>query len=233
VAITKTVISVTHCLKNATCFPFCALIFAPFKNHVKTINNKKMKKYLFLACAFFIILGSVKAQHANLGIKGGLNGYTVKGNNNANYNFSLGYNFGLLGHIHLNEQFALQPEIVYSVQGTNYNSNGKNVDLLLNYVNVPVLFQYMFNNGFRLELGPQLGILTGARNKVDNIKTNVNSSFKDFGLAMGISYVRPKTGFGFDLRYNHGLSNINASNNYNTFNRGVQLGLFYLFQHKS
>ncbi|MDZ4756653.1 MAG: porin family protein [Bacteroidota bacterium] len=194
-----------------------------------------MKKYLSSAIAFVIMLGTVQSQHTNIGIKGGLNGYTVKGNSNANYTPKLGLNLGVLAHIHLSKKFALQPEIVFSVQGTKYTSNGKNVDLQLKYVNIPILFQYMFENGFRLELGPQVGILTGAKNKVDDFKTNVNSSFKsvDLGLAVGMSYVRPATGFGFDIRYNHGLTNINTNNTFNTFNRGVQVGLFYLFQHKA
>ena len=34
--------------------------------------------------------------------------------------------------------------------------------LRLNYINVPVL-QYMFGDGFRLQTGPQLGILTNAK----------------------------------------------------------------------
>jgi len=195
-----------------------------------------MKKYISIAIFFGVILGTVEAQHINVGIKGGINGYTIKGNNNANYKPKLGFNLGVLGHIHLNEDFALQPEIVYSLQGTKYKSNGINVDLQLNYLNVPILFQYMFDNGFRLELGPQLGILASAKSKVGDTKTNVSSDFKkiDLGVAAGLSYVRPSTGFGFDIRYNHGFTNINASNaTFNTYNRGVQLGLFYLFQHKS
>jgi len=194
-----------------------------------------MKKILSAAVLSFIILGTVQANNINIGIKGGLNGYTVRGNNLADYTPKLGFHAGVLGHIHLATKFALQPEIYYSVQGTKYKSAGTEVDLQLNYVNVPVLFQYMFDNGFRLQLGPQLGILTGARSKVGNTKTNVNSSFKtvDVGVAAGISYVKPSTGFGFDIRYNHGLTNINSSNTYNTYNRGIQLGLFYLFQHKS
>ncbi len=194
-----------------------------------------MKKYLSITFAFVTMLSAVQAQHINIGLKGGLNVYALSGNNNAKYTNKIAYNLGLLGHIHLDREFALQPEIVYSVQGAKYTSNGRNVDLQLNYVNIPILLQYMFDNGFRLELGPQFGILASARNKADNVINDVSSNFKnvDFGLAAGISYVKPSTGFGFDIRYNRGLSNINSSNSFNTFNRGVQLGLFYLFGHKS
>lgn len=181
------------------------------------------------------MFGNVQAQHVNVGLKGGLNLYNLAGNKNFNYTPRLGFNLGLLGHIHLGKQFALQPEIYYSLQGTMYNNNGTDVDLKLNYINVPVLFQYMFDNGFRLQLGPQLGFLTGARKNIENVKTNVSSDFKNFdiGVVAGFSYVRPSTGFGFDIRYNHGFTNISTSNAFNTFNRGGQVGVFYLFQHKS
>ena len=110
-----------------------------------------MKKYLSTAILSFIILGTLQAQHINskhinLGIKGGLNGYTVTGNNNADYTPRIGFNLGLLAHIHSTSKFALQPEVVYSVQGTKYKSGGTEVDLQLNYVNIPFLFQYMFDN---------------------------------------------------------------------------------------
>jgi hypothetical protein len=43
--------------------------------------------------------------------------------------------------------------------------------------------------------------------------------------------VVPSTGFGIDLRYNHGINDINKSNDVKSTNRGIQLGLFYLFGH--
>jgi hypothetical protein len=43
----------------------------------------------------------------------------------------------------------------------------------------------------------------------------------------------PSTGFGLDARYNHGLSNINKIDAVKSFNRGVQLGVFYIFGHQT
>ena len=101
----------------------------------------------------------------------------------------------------------------------------------MNYFNVPILLQYMYDNGFRLEFGPQFSALSSATQD----KTNVKSYLKnlDFGVAVGMSYVKPSTGWGVDLRYNHGLTNINDNNTFKNYNRGIQLGLFCLFQHKS
>jgi hypothetical protein len=53
----------------------------------------------------------------------------------------------------------------------------------------------------------------------------------DLGVGIGLSYVVPSTGFGFDVRYNHGLSNINKTDAIKSYNRGAQFGLFYIFGH--
>jgi hypothetical protein len=54
---------------------------------------------------------------------------------------------------------ALQPEAVYSSQGAKYTVNGAEHTLSLNYINIPLQIQYMFDNGFRLQTGPQAGFL--------------------------------------------------------------------------
>ena len=102
--------------------------------------------------------GNSPAGHVNLGVKGGMNLYNIHNDDNTNYDQITGYYFGLLGHIHLNSQWAIQPELVYSAQGAK---NGYNLD----YINVPVMLQYMFDNGFRLQAGPQLGFLVSSDNK--------------------------------------------------------------------
>ncbi len=182
----------------------------------------------------FLMAGVATAQHANIGIKGGLNAYTVSNDNNSDNDFKLGFNLGLLGHFHITDQFALQPEIVFSTQGAKFTEAGTDFNLNLNYINIPVLLQYMFDNGFRLQAGPQVGILASANLEANNNSLDVSEDFEslDLGLSVGFSYVNPESNFGYDLRYNHGLSNINASNNVNAYNRGIQLGVFYLFNHK-
>lgn len=175
------------------------------------------------------------AQHVNVGIKGGLNVYNVSNDENDNADPRIGLHAGLLGHIHLSDQFALQPELVYSAQGSQFTVGGSDFKLNLHYVNVPLLLQYMFDNGFRIEAGPQLGLLIAANSSVGNLETDVKDDFEntDIGIGMGLSYVNPSTGFGVGARYNHGLTNINANGAVSSYNRGFQLGVFYLFKHSS
>jgi hypothetical protein len=53
----------------------------------------------------------------------------------------------------------------------------------------------------------------------------------DIALSIGAGYIFPPTGLGIDVRYNHGLSNINDTGDVTSTNRGLQVGLFYIFSH--
>ena len=158
--------------------------------------------------------------HVNLGFKGGINLYKINNDNSTKFDKVTGYHFGLLGHIHLNSQWAIQPELVYSNQGAMYSDTKYNLD----YINVPLILQFMFDNGFRLQAGPQLGFLVRAENKDD-----LNPI--DLSVGVGMSYVVPATGFGFDVRYNHGISNISKDDAIKSTNNGFQLGVFYILGH--
>ncbi len=202
-----------------------------------------MKTYL-IAATVAILMGSTagnlsaqhgntKANHVTLGVKGGLNVYNIHNDNNVKYDTKLGFHLGLLGHIHLNKQFALQPELLYSDQGAKYTIANNEFKLNLGYINVPVMIQYMFDNGFRLQAGPQVGFLTRAKSVTNNTKTDVKDNFKtvDFAVGFGAGYVSPKSGLGIDARYNLGISKINENGTVKSTNRGFQVGLFYLMKH--
>ena len=203
-------------------------------------HNKKAMKFLIGLMTAILMTGIASAQHGNtpaghvnLGIKGGANFYNVHNNNSTKYDPRIGYHFGILGHIHFNKSFAIQPEIVYSAQGAKIDDGTTKYNL--DYINVPVLFQYMFNNGFRIQAGPQVGFLISAKSKNDNSTTDNKSNLNpiDFAASIGASYVFPPTGFGIDARYNHGFNNINANSDVKSTNRGFQLGVFYIFGYNS
>lgn len=192
-----------------------------------------MRIYVNILLAALLIVSTANAQHVNVGVKGGLNLYSINNDNNSNYDTKAGFHAGLVGHIHLARQFALQPELVYSVQGAKYTVAGVDTKLNLGYINMPVMFQYMFDNGFRLQAGPQVGFLINGKVETNNSKTDVKDNFKtvDFALGGGVGYVSP-SGFGVDARYNLGLSDISENSPVKSTNRGVQLGVFYLLKHK-
>lgn len=189
-----------------------------------------MKFYLITIIAFMVMaLGTVHAQNANIGTKIGLNSYTIVNDSGPDFDSKLGLNAGLIGHIHLSSQLGLQPEIYYSMQGAKSGSTNLNLD----YINVPVMFQYMFNNGFRLQAGPQIGFLVRAKGEDNGSTVDVKDDFNtiDAGLSFGVGYVHTSSGFGIDARYNLGLSDISESSSLDSNSMGFQIGIFYLFNH--
>lgn len=181
-----------------------------------------MKIIITTVLSFLLLSGVASAQHINIGVKGGLNAYTITEGFVLDNDLKLGWHLGLIGHIHLINPIALQPEVVFSMQGSK--------DTNLNYINVPFMFQYMYDNGFRIQAGPQFGVLVSAKSQDINVKDDYETF--DMALGVGLSYVNPVTNFGVDVRYNHGLSNINKNTEAKLYNRGFQAGVFYLFNHQ-
>ncbi len=192
-----------------------------------------MKKVFFLTAMLTASL-LIKAQkaHVELGLKGGLNVATLS---SPAYNYSsdprISANFGGLAHIHLSKEFAIQPELLFSGQGAKRTSEGKEFKTNLNYLQIPVLLQYLIGTGFRLETGPQFGFLLNANSKVDNVTTNVNYAYKtmDAAWVFGAGYLTP-SGFGIDARYNLGFANINDISGTKINNRVFSVGIFYQFE---
>lgn len=184
-----------------------------------------MKKITALVIALLIALGTF-AQHTftQFGLKGGVNLADLK-MKTGNVDPRTAYNFGVLAHMHLSPHFALQPELIYSSQGAEINNN----KLRLNYLNLPVLGQFMFGNGWRIQTGPQFGYRVNNNNSESGHTGNLNNTYKkiDFSWTLGAGYIT-RSGLGFDARYNYGLNDI-SKNNSGIRNRVWQLGLLYQF----
>lgn len=189
-----------------------------------------MKKIILLA-ATFLALVSVKAQ-VHFGLKGGMNASSLNFTPaNSDLETKIGFNAGILAHIHTsNPQWAVQPELYYSLEGAKSKSNN-DAKLNLGYLNLPVLLQYMFDNGFRIEAGPQLGFLISAKSKLNSTSVDVKDNYKtaSFSVPVGVGYLT-SSGLGFDARYNFGISDINNSSNDTKIHSNVfQFGIFYQF----
>lgn len=196
-------------------------------------------KTTFLFAILISMCSIVYAQshkHHNIGIKAGGN-IAKLGQTNINWDTRYTWHLGLLSHLHMSKHFAIQPELYYSNQGAEHTIPGSDRQIELGYLQVPVLFQYMTGSGFRFQGGPQLGILLSAKQVLNGgAKTDVKSGFNktDIGLTAGVSYITKKS-FGFDARYVYGLSDISSNAtvaNGNVNNLLIQLGVFYLFNHK-
>jgi hypothetical protein len=177
-----------------------------------------MKTTSILGSALFFLF-SAQAQQAHFGLKGGVNISQLHFNDNTTMDSKVGVNAGVFAHIHASETWAIQPEVLYSLEGAKQKNGNSKVTYNLNY---------MFHNGFRLEGGPQIGFLLNAKTKTGDLTVN-NTSFQStaFSIPLGVGYLT-SSGVGIDARYVFGLSNIRDAENGPTIQSNVfQLGLFY------
>lgn len=189
-----------------------------------------MKKVFLLLT---LVLGSLllRAQQVEFGLKGGLNVATISyPSTNSNVDPRISVNLGGLAHIHLSKEFALQPELLFSGQGYKQTISNVKYKTNLNYVQLPILLQYMIGTGFRIETGPQFGALLSAKYKSGDVSVDVKDQYKkiDAAWVFGAGYLI-KNGFGIDARYNLGLGKINNNNNGKVSNRVFAVGVFYQF----
>jgi hypothetical protein len=189
-----------------------------------------MKVLCALLMATFFLTGSLSAQ-TNFGLKAGYNSAGVQVSNSEDWESKSGFHAGGLAHIHVSEHFAVQPELVFSTQGGKIADDNS---LNLNYLNVPVLLQYMVNDGFRLQTGPQIGFLVSAEREIGNVEIDVDDVYDavDFSWSFGAGYLF-RNGLGIDARYNLGLNNISDDDDFEAKNRVFQVGLFYQFRNNA
>ena len=175
-----------------------------------------MKK-LFLGIA---IAASSLTFAQQFGAKAGLN---VSNLSNSDLNSKAGFYAGVFMNAPLSSQFNIQPELLYNGLGAKKGDNKLNLD----YISVPVMFQYKATPEFFLEAGPQFGFLVSAKANSIDIKDETNSF--DFGLGLGAGYWFTDK-IGANARYVAGLTDIAKDNGGSAVkNNGFQVGLNYKF----
>ncbi|SRR5258708_27197324 len=176
----------------------------------------KIMKLCFVIVSFSLLSFSVKAQASvGIGIKGGLNFAKLNGSQSvsAAYNNRTGYHFGAYALIKLGK-IGIQPELLYSKQGTNYSVNSTNWEANFDYINVPILLKLYTVAGINIQVGPQFGFASGGdlKQTANNVTTSQSYSSliksNDISAAMGLGWDLP-FGLSIDARYNLGLSNNN------------------------
>jgi len=186
-----------------------------------------MKKVI-LSLLAFCMLGIANAQEVKkvaefdviFGAKAGLNFATVTGNVSET-SILVGIHFGGMAEVSINEFLAIQPEVLFSMQGSSWSKKG---NTQLNYLLFPVIGKYYIIENLSLEAGPQLGVLLSARDMGENAKKHISST--DIGFNLGAGY-KLNNKINFTLRYSIGLTNINENSKMN--NAVLQLSAGYFF----
>lgn len=222
---------------------------------VTIFKNKQMimkKSMLILYTLFLSVTVIAQNKKVNVGLKAGLNISSLSfDESELNSSSKAGFTAGLMVEIPMTEKFSLQPELLYSQQGTKTsffdgdvtNSSYKGT-IELNYLNIPLMLKYYVIKGFSVQAGPQLGILLKADHKYqDNFLGYKNyGSFNLFDHSSGVdTSVNLGLGYQFkdkiytDLRYNLSYSNVFKNGDTDYFinkdmkNRVFQITIGYFF----
>ena len=167
---------------------------------------KKVKHVLF---AVLLLAGTVPAMAQvdfSLGIKGGLNFAKIDASDpGTTYDNRTGYHFGAFGLFKFSK-IGIQPEILFSQQGSKVKVNTGDFDANFSYINIPIIVKLYTVAGLNLQAGPQFGFLSKAEVEDTDVKNGLKNS--DISLALGVGWDLP-FGLSIDARYNLGLSDIN------------------------
>lgn len=112
--------------------------------------------------------------------------------------------FGLYLTAMLNDQFGIQPELVYSSMGSKDGDDKTK----LAFIALPVLVRYQIIEQLHILVGPQAAFLLSAKYEEDGEDTDIKDEVKgmDFGGVLGVGADIDR--FNVGLRYVLGLANI-------------------------
>lgn len=156
------------------------------------------------------------AQGIHMGIKGGLNVSQMSAQSEQIESSSTGFHVGLLTEFKVLGKFAIQPELLFSSQGSKVQPKQlgafDNYTNKLYYLQLPVMAKVFVYKGLYLEAGPQASLLLSAQRVVDatNDATNNKSDYKAFDYSANVGVGYDLLGHFFaNMRYCIGLQNIN------------------------
>ncbi|MCW1962165.1 porin family protein [Chryseobacterium viscerum] len=175
------------------------------------------------------------ASKIKFGLKAGLN---VSNLSNMDMKSKAGFYGGVFMNIPVAKDFSVQPEVLYSAAGAK-EKGGSNATLEIEYISIPVMFQYKVLPKLYVEAGPQFSFLMDARLKDSEGSLLLKDATRgfDFGIGLGAGYNITKN-IGVNVRYTAGLSEIvNKSHRYlygydrtGSVKNGVfQIGVNYKF----
>ncbi len=197
-----------------------------------------MKSFLLSTALTALLFSTASAQKDKdksygygLGVKVGTNINKIAGVSFKDQ-FTYGYSAGVFGDIKLNNEWSIQPEVLFNQVSADTSSQFRDLYALsidkiskikLNYLTIPVLVNYHLSKGIAFQLGPQFGVLV---NQNKDLLENGKEAFKngDFSMLGGVQI--KFSSIRIYGRYSIGLSNLNDIDNKDKWkNQSVQLGI--------
>lgn len=146
----------------------------------------------FLAIAVFAMSNQANAQKGfSVSVKAApqfsfLQNKDDRDNNSIDKKATFNASFGAGAAYNFTDKLGIGTDVLYSMQGQRYKTNGFEVNQKVNYVKVPVYFSYTGNSSktvsFTGKIGPQVSFLTGSKltdNNGNNIKSDTKELYKN------------------------------------------------------
>ena len=163
-----------------------------------------MKKLFFTFSVIAFSAVGVFAQGISGGLKAGVNFANQiysGGGFSASADSRTGFHAGGYLNISFSDKFGIQPELLYSSQGSKL----ADIDFKTDYLTLPIMIKYNPAPIFNIHFGPQFGFLMSAKQDDDDVKEFMKGL--DLGAGLGAGVDLPM-GLGLSARYVFGLSNI-------------------------
>ena len=199
------------------------------------------KMFLIAAVAVLGMTNSADAQ-VKFGVKAGPQLTNIVGDDAGESEMKFGFHAGGYANIRFAEQFAFQPELLFSLQGdkneeevlgSTYTSTSN-----LSYINIPLMMKWYAYDGLNFEFGPQVGFNVAGKGKVEGPDGSIEGDLEnvapvDFGVNIGAGYEMPM-GLNFGIRYGRGLTSVSDAEDLDgdkikAFNSVISLGIGYSF----
>ncbi|PJJ48802.1 porin family protein [Hymenobacter chitinivorans] len=169
-----------------------------------------MKKAFLIAFSLLLMASTSQAQLLRVGLKFGGNVSNAVGYDARKSNWRAGGHGGVMVQLRPTflPKWSVQTEALYTMKGDNSVTYGPSLMARLDYLDVPVLLQYHWDDIF-FEAGPQFSkLLSSTANP--SVVTPPDFNPMSYGFAVGFGF-QDKSGVQIGWRYNADLTNVTQS----------------------
>jgi len=199
-----------------------------------------MKKLTFvlLVAATMLAAAPLFAEGMMFGIKGGINLANLTGDDVEDNSMKIGGVGGGFLCYRINEIFAIQPEILFSMKGADFEAPagdtlGMDGSFSLNYIEIPLLLKVNLPTEGKMKpflyAGPAFGLLMTA--KVEDVDVKDDMKTMDIGIlaGAGIGYQMEGGTLFFEARYEVGMTSVPDDDDVDAKNTAISFMVGYGF----
>ena len=151
-----------------------------------------MKTKTLILFTFILIVSPhmLKSQQFDAGFRAGVSASQISGDDLSGYN-KPGFYAGIFTSLDITDRSRISLEMNYVEKGSRKLAKPdkgiyKSYKLMLNYVEIPITYQYFINPNFSLEIGPSFGLLLKREDNIENQNGTIPNTkpFDSYELAI-------------------------------------------------